>query len=178
MHYIRQHPLLSALLVNVVLFSGFFAVRFSHLPIGRRCIPAVYFERRIWTTAHEFLHYHYGLHPYLGWIIKNLFVRFPGFNWYSALLYLFHFAACTTVLALWIRKNPTAFIISCYALLFFGVEMHFLLHPTFTNAAFVSVAAGLLMLYQGYRLRSGANNANCFWDGCWCLWPRCCGCIC
>ncbi|HYF32394.1 MAG TPA: hypothetical protein VD993_14820 [Chitinophagaceae bacterium] len=162
MNYIRQHSLVSALLVNLVLFSGFFVFAFPIYHSGDDVYLLYTLAGGFGQAPTELLHYHYGMHPYLGWMLKNLFVQYPGFNWFTGLLYLFHFIACTAILTLWMRKNPAAFIAGCYALLFFGIEIHFLLHPSFTNTAFVTAAAGLLMLYVQYRQRSGTNNLQLF----------------
>ncbi|HEX6180629.1 MAG TPA: hypothetical protein VFZ47_05245, partial [Chitinophagaceae bacterium] len=151
MNLIRQHPVLSALLVNVILFSGVFAFAFPIYNSGDDVYLLYTLSGGFGQAPTELLHYHYGMHPYVGWVLKNLFTQYPGFNWYSLLLYLFHFLSCTAILSLWIKKNPPAVIASGYALLFFGIEMHFLLNPTFTNTAFVSAIGGLIILYHGYR---------------------------
>src|SRR5947207_6623883 len=39
----------------------------------------------------ELLHYNYGLHPLLGWILKNLFLLDKIFNCYGVNYLLFHF---------------------------------------------------------------------------------------
>ena len=151
MNFIRQHPVIIALLINVLLFSILFAFAFPIYNSGDDVFLLYTLSGGFGQAPTELLHYQYGMHPYIGLVLKNLFSQYPAFNWYSAFLYLLHFLSLTAILSLWIKKNPPVVVACGYALLFFGIEMHFLLNPTFTNAAFVSATGGLILLYQGYR---------------------------
>ena len=89
MSLIRQHPVLSALLVNVILFSCVFAFAFPIYNSGDDVYLLYTLSGGFGQAPTELLHYHYGMHPYMGWMLKNLFTQYPGFNWYSLLFYLF-----------------------------------------------------------------------------------------
>jgi hypothetical protein len=98
----------------------------------------------------ELLHYQYGMHPVIGWLVKTAFVQSPGFNWYSFLLYAIHFVACCAVLSRSIKKNDLLAGLGYY-FLFFVIEMFFLLQPGFTNTAMVTAIAGMLLIYDGIQ---------------------------
>ncbi|HYE53959.1 MAG TPA: hypothetical protein VD996_03920, partial [Chitinophagaceae bacterium] len=100
----------------------------------------------------ELLHYHYGLHPYIGLLLKKLAVWMPGINWYSALLYIFHFTAATVILTQLLKRNSLRIALAWYALLFCTTEVLFLLQPTFTNAALVTAIAGSILVYRSIHL--------------------------
>lgn len=158
MNQIRQHPVLFSLLINAVLFGTFLAFSFPIYSSGDDVYLLYVLSGGFGQSPSELLHYHYGMHPYIGLLLKNAFISMPTFNWYTASLVFFHFVSCVAILALWIRKNPPAFIACCYALLFSGVEIHFLLHPTFTNTAFVTAVAGLLLIVHASRHPYEKNN--------------------
>lgn len=157
MNYIRQHPVLSSLVVNTLLFAALFLFAFPIYRSGDDVFLLYTLSGGYGQPPTELLHYHYGMHPYLGAILKNLFIQHPAFNWYTLLLYMLHFTACTAILSTWVRKNPPVIIACGYPLLFLGIQMHFLLNPTFTNTAFVTAIAGLLLLYHAYRQTEEKN---------------------
>ena len=90
MNLIRQHPVISALLINIILFSGLFAFAFPIYNSGDDVFLLYTLSGGFGQPPTELLHYQYGMHPYLGLLLKNLFIQYPGFNWYSLLLSLSH----------------------------------------------------------------------------------------
>ncbi len=106
------------------------------------------------------LHYNYVLHPLLGWLIKTLFNQFLNVNWYSILLYIFHFIGCTILLniLLSVKKIQEAFII--FSLSFFVFESQFLMNLTFTNTALVLAIAGIILLLHDGEDVAKSNNSK------------------
>lgn len=146
MNHLHKHPLSSAVLVNIALFS---IVVFWCFPIfhsGDDVFLLYLASGGFGNAPTELLHYHYGMHPYLGWVLKELFIHFTGTNWYAVLLYALHFAACTAMAYQHIKKNPGWHTLAAYALLFLAIESRFLLQPSFTNTAMVTAIAGAMLL--------------------------------
>src|SRR5688500_9050369 len=50
------------------------------------------------------LHYNYGWHPWLGMIIKNLFIASPSVNWYAVFLLVLHVAGYTAILYVFLKR--------------------------------------------------------------------------
>lgn len=99
------------------------------------------------------LHYNFGMHPLLGWIIKNLFIQFPDINWYSVLLYAMHFLSCWIILRIFLSTKSLFEAIVIFSITIFVFESHFLLNLTFTNTALISAMAGLLLfLYESSKI--------------------------
>jgi hypothetical protein len=92
------------------------------------------------------LHFNLGLHPFLNWFIKSLFLLTNQVNWYSVVLFMSHYVFCTIVLAYVIRKKNTLVAYVSYAALFLVFEGYFLLFPDFTGACMILTASGLLLL--------------------------------
>lgn len=154
MNQSRPNSLTVSLLINAVLFGGVLAFSFPIFNSGDDVYLLYLLGGGFGQAPTELLHYHYGMHPYVGLVLKNLFVQWPGFNWYAALLYLFHFVACVVLL---MRCNKFIFL-----LIFFCIEARFLLQPTFTNTALVTAMAGALLLHDkkiplGYILLVAAS---------------------
>jgi hypothetical protein len=158
MNYIRQHPLLTAILINLVLFSIIAVAGFPIFNSGDDVYLLYLLSGGFGQPPTELLHYHYGMHPYMGLLLKNLFAGFPGFNFYAGLLYLFHFVACTVILTQWLKKNAAPISLAVYLLIFSALEVRFLLQPTFTNTALVTAMSGLLLLYNGLRIQQKNSN--------------------
>src|ERR1700709_146898 len=105
MNQSRPHPLFISVLINLVLFSLVLAFSFPIFNSGDDVYLLYLSCGGFGETPTELLHYHYGMHPYIGWLLKNLFTRWPDFNWYTAMLYLFHFVACAVLLMQLLKKN-------------------------------------------------------------------------
>jgi len=102
------------------------------------------------------LHYNFGMHPWLGWVIKNLFIQFPGINWYSAALYALHFSSCWILLRIFLSTKSFLEAILTFSIAFFVFESQFLLNVTFTNTALISAMTGLLLLlHESIKLIPG-----------------------
>lgn len=151
MNQSRPHPLLLSVLINLVLFSAIIVAGFPIFNSGDDVYLMYLLGGGFGQPPTELLHYHYIVHPYLGLLIKNLLLQFPNFNWYAAGLYLFHFAACTIFLWQWLRNNKLTTAVLSFAVVFFTIEARFLLQPTFTNTAFITAAAAMLLLYDGLK---------------------------
>jgi hypothetical protein len=155
MNYFRQHPFITAILTNVILFSTVFAFCFPILNSGDDAYLMYLLGGGFGNAPTELLHYQYGMHPVIGWVIKSAFIQFPNFNWYSFLLYSFHFIACCTILSSSIKKNELLAGLGYY-FLFFVIEMFFLLQPSFTNTAMVTAIAGVITIYSAIQQKQTA----------------------
>lgn len=155
MNYFKQHPSITAILTNLILFSAILAFCFPIFNSGDDAYLLYLLGGGFGSEPTELLHYQYGMHPLIGWIIKTAFIQFPGFNWYSFLLYSFHFIACCIILSRSIKKNELLAGLGYY-FLFFVMEMFFLLQPNFTNTAMVTAIAGVLMIYSGIQQKQTA----------------------
>jgi MFS family permease len=107
------------------------------------------------------LHYSYGAHPLLSWIVAGLFRAIPGFNWYSFLLVLFHFACCVTLLISFLRSFRRVYAIIAFMIFFLFIESRLLLGFNYSGAALIGAVSGSfsLLLYlaekkQGEKIYS------------------------
>lgn len=148
MNQSRPHSLVVSLLINLVLFSSIIAVGFPIFNSGDDVYLMYLLGGGFGQPPTELLHYNHILHPYMGLMLKNLFLRFPDFNWYTALLYLFHFISCTIVLWQWLRGNKFAVAVISFAIIFFSIEARFLLQPTFTNTALITAVGAVLLSHD------------------------------
>lgn len=157
MNYLRQHPSITAVLINMVLFGLVFACCFPIFNSGDDAYLLYLLGGGFGNAPTELLHYQHGMHPLLGWLVKTAFVQYPDFNWYSLFLYSFHFVACCVILSRSIKKNELAAGLAYYCL-FFIPELFFLLQPSFTNTALVTAVSGMLMVYTS--LQQKQNDAG------------------
>jgi hypothetical protein len=104
------------------------------------------------------LHYNHIWHPWLGWIVKSLFIQFPGNNWYTIILLLFHFAGCSCLLYVFLKRTNSAQALLFFTTLFLFVETRQLLSLTFTGAAFVAGAGALCLLLHQFTQKRIFNR--------------------
>jgi hypothetical protein len=160
MNYLQRHPWLSALLVNLVLFAVLLLAGFPIYHSGDDAYLAYLSGGGFGQSPTNLLHYQYGFHPVIGWVIKSLSIGLPSVNWYSGILYLFHFLSCTLVLRLIIRYADLRTTAIFYAL-FFCCEGFFLSQPSFTNTAMVTAIAGSVCVFGGIK----ENNLRMYGAG-------------
>ncbi len=98
-------------------------------------------------ASSQLLYYNYGMHPYIGGILKTLFTLQPGINWYTILLLSTHFFSCCIVSHQLIKKENQGTQTFVYVSFFLLVESYFLTHLTFTNTAVVTGFAAVLLLF-------------------------------
>ncbi len=147
----QYHKIFSAALINLFIFSVI--LFFLH--------PVYNTEEDVYVLYHlsgafgepptELLHYNNGLHPLLGMIVKNLFLLTGLVNWYSVLLLLAHYAACTIILLLIWREKPTILFFMACMVLFVVFEGWFLMELNFTNTSVVLGCTALLMIFTAHR---------------------------
>ncbi len=97
------------------------------------------------------LHYNYGWHPWLGGIVKWLFVTFPGVNWYTIILVLFHITGCSCLLYVLLKRTTCWQAILLFLVLFVFTETRQLLSLTFTGAAFVAGAGAMCLVIHQFQ---------------------------
>lgn len=95
------------------------------------------------------LHYNQGWHPWLGGLLSTLFTNWPGVNWYSITLLVFHCCGLTALLYAMLKTLKPGIGILFFLAIFLFIESRFLLSLNFTGTAFVtSTGAMSLMIYQ------------------------------
>lgn len=151
-----KYHLLYAILINAALFTLF--LLFTH-PIYDTN-EDVYILYRLsggfGTAPTELLHYNYGMHPYLGLLLKNLFELTNEVNWYTIALLLSHFIACTVLLFHILSRYKPLTGITAYLLLFIVFECQLLLTLNFSNSSLLLGCAGFIILAQYAK----AGNRN------------------
>jgi MFS family permease len=96
------------------------------------------------------LHYSYFLHPLLSGIVAALFRYFPGFNWYSFSLVLFHFISCVSLLLSFLHYFRKWYAIGAFIIFFLFIESRLLLGFNFSGAALIGVMSGSFSLLLYY----------------------------
>ncbi len=104
------------------------------------------------------LHYNFGWHVGLGWIVKSLFNVFPGINWYVILLLLFHIAGCTCILYTLLKRHKTPIALLLFIIAFFFIETRLLLSFTFTGAALVAGTGSMCLLIHQFQQRKAMSR--------------------
>lgn len=97
------------------------------------------------------LHYNYGWHAGLGWVVKSLFAAIPGANWYTITLLLFHVAGCTCILYTLLKRTNLPAALFFFLALFFFIEARQLLSLTYTGAALVAGAGAMCLLIHQFQ---------------------------
>lgn len=92
------------------------------------------------------LQYNQLWHPILAYTVKTLFSSMPGTNWYTIMLLFFHFAGCSAVLYVLLKRLHWITAIAGYFLLFFFTEARLLLSFGFTGAAFTAAFGGMALV--------------------------------
>ncbi|MBS1749752.1 MAG: hypothetical protein JST63_07600 [Bacteroidetes bacterium] len=109
----------------------------------------------------ELIYYNHLLHPFITIPVKELFLLNPDINWYSVVLILFHFLACSIILdRLLFRKSfQTGIII--YTLFFCVFESHLLLSLSFTSTSLIlTISAIVVLLVSGVNKDMGLKNIS------------------
>ena len=71
------------------------------------------------------LHYNFGWHHWLGFFLKNLFVKFPSVNWYTLVLLCFHIAGCWSFLYVLLCRLKAGTALFIFIVLFFAGLLRF-----------------------------------------------------
>jgi hypothetical protein len=99
------------------------------------------------------LHYNYGWHPALGWVIKSLFEVSPGINWYTIFLLSIQITGCVILLYILLQRVKLLTALLFYMVFFFFIEIRILLSLNFSSSAWVLATAGFMLLLEGMRLQ-------------------------
>jgi hypothetical protein len=105
------------------------------------------------------LHYDNGWHYWLGAGVKTLFDLFPGINWYTIILLLFHLCGCSAFFYVLLKRLRPGMAFLFFTIFFFFIETRFLISLTYTGAAFVA-AAGAICLLQFQIVRGKLKISN------------------
>ena len=147
MRKIIFNPLLCASLFTLFLFLHFLFLVKPIYDTGEDVYILYLLSGGFGNSPTELLHYNHGLHPYLGYLLKTLFVLNSNINWYSLALIISHYSACTIILYYLLKNKPNATTLFLYLLLFVVFECRFLITPNFSNTAIVLGSSGIFLLF-------------------------------
>lgn len=160
----RPNPILLAVLITAIIFVVFFAL-FHPVYDSREDVYILYLlSGGYGDPPTEMLHYNFGIHPWLGWIIKQFFILNRNINWYTIALLAAHYVSCTIILSLIIgrqrveasphagggwrgakeKRTYTAWL--AWGALFIVFEGYFLLFPDFTGASIILTITAIVYL--------------------------------
>lgn len=146
-----RHKWITAFVINLLLFV---AVNIFLLPIfnsGDDVFLMYTLSGGFGDAPTNLLHYDHIWHPGLGWLIKSLYEKLPGLNWYGFILMLLQLKACTVFLYLLFKKFRTGSALLLYLVFFCFIETRILLSLNFTTTAWMIAAAGFVLLLEGTR---------------------------
>ncbi len=140
---ISNSPLALSLILNLVLFTLFFAAFSPHYQTNDdRSMMGIASGSRPGGPS-EYLIF---INVIIGHILKFLYISLPDFNWYAIVFYALHFIALTAILYVLLKKNRSFYIYVLYLLFFIFFEIPLLARLQFTSTAFVVGISGLLLL--------------------------------
>src|SRR5215203_3797391 len=131
MKKIIVNPLLCASIFNLFLFLNLFFLVKPIYDTEEDVYILYLLSGGFGNSPTELLHYNHGLHPYLGYFIKTLFVLNSNINWYSLCLTTSHYIACTIILYYLLKIKPGWGTLFIYLLLFVVFECMFLININF-----------------------------------------------
>ncbi len=145
LHLPKSH-LVSACIINLVLYTVFLLL-FTPLINNQEDAFALYIlGGGFGNPPSNLLHYDHIYHPWLTYLIKELFIAFPSFNWLTITLLLFEFSGFTALLVSILKKENNWWGLLIYALLFFVFGSQYLLSIGINNTATVLTIAALSLL--------------------------------
>ncbi len=142
----RMRLFLFSLFCNCVLFIVFFVLCKPIYNTSEDVNILYLLSGGYGNSPTELLHYNHIMHPYLGLVIKNLFVFNDSVNWYTIVLILSHFTACTIILYELFNHNSKLRMFAAYLVLFVVFECNLLMNLNFANTAIILGCAGILIL--------------------------------
>ncbi len=94
------------------------------------------------------LHMDHIWNPALGWLVAGLYKRFPGVNWYTLLLEVLQWLACSAILYVFLKKFRPGVAILFFLIIFCFVEIRALLSVNFSFTSWIlASSAWFLWLY-------------------------------
>ncbi|MBN8686665.1 MAG: hypothetical protein J0M10_06595 [Chitinophagales bacterium] len=103
--------------------------------------------------ATALLHYNHVWHPWLGGLVKTLFVQFPGINAYVLILLLFNWAGLAAVLYTFLQKLKPAPALLFFVFLFLFVETRIVLSLNLSGTAFVATSGAMVLLVYSLEVK-------------------------
>src|ERR1700693_6095034 len=85
------------------------------------------------THPTELVDYSWGWHFLFGLLIKELFINFPFFNWYTFFLLLVHFLSCLLIFNFLLKVLKPLVALLAYAFFLSFFEIPLILSLNFTN---------------------------------------------
>ena len=106
------------------------------------------------THPTELVDYSWGWHFLFGLVIKELFLNFPSFNWYTFFLLTLHFLSCVLILNFFLKAFKVSFALLMYAFFVTFFEVTFLLSLNFTNTSILCATVGNVLLIEIFFRKS------------------------
>jgi hypothetical protein len=145
---------LFSLSINALLFGAFFLTVTpgyeTNDDIEMTMIASGFFD----GCPSEYLVY---VNVIIGNILRFAYNILPTVNWYTALIYLFHFASMVALLYSFLRVKRDVQGIFLFCVLFFLFELTFLAKLQYTSTAFVLVQSGIMLLIAFFK---GKNRTS------------------
>lgn len=145
----NQHSWTTSLIVTAGFFLLFHLFCYPLYNSGDDAFFAYTLSGGYGETPTNLLHYNYGWHYWLGSLVRQLVIWFPGINMYSLLLLLFHFLGCTFISYTLFKSLKPGHALFFILTFFFFIESRQLLSLTYSGTAFVMAAGGAgLLVHQ------------------------------
>ncbi len=142
-----------AIAYNAILFISFFLITTPLLNSSDNAFCLYLMGGGFGNAPTELIYYNHLLHPLITIPVKELFLLNANINWYSVVLILFHFLACSVIFNRILKLKPLHTGIIIYTLFFCIFEAHFLLSLTFTSTSLILTISAIIIL-----LTSGENK--------------------
>ncbi|MCX6315924.1 MAG: hypothetical protein NTW29_01430 [Bacteroidetes bacterium] len=150
-----KYPWRFAGITTVVLFALFLLLSCPLLNSGDDAYLMYTLSGGYGEKPSALLHYNFGWHPVLGSLVSELFNTYPGINWYSIVLLVFHIMGCTFLLYVLLKRCKWMVALLTYTLLFALIETRLLLTFGFTGAAFTAAWGGATLVIHQLQSRPG-----------------------
>jgi len=101
-------------------------------------------------APNNLLHYDYGWHYWLGWVVESLFELNPDFNWYSGFLIILHAIGTCMILYVLFERFQGKYAILFSLVFMFLFEILLLLQLSYTNASLLLSLSVCTLLFHNY----------------------------
>jgi hypothetical protein len=142
----KQHYLLTAGVLNLLLFALFIGLAHPIYNTNEDVFVLYQLSGGFGSPPTELLHYNYGMAPFLSLLLKKLFLLSGKVNWYTMVMLLTHYIACTHITFQLLKYSTKALAILSWLALFIVFECQLLLNINFTNTSIILGLSGLVLL--------------------------------
>ena len=146
---LSKYRVLTAFLINIFLFSILLLVYTSLIHSQGDAYTLYILGGGFGNNPTHLLHFDHIYHPWITYLLKELFIIEPNVNWYTWLLLLLNLLGFTTILTVIFEKqyNTRAFVF--YILLFSLYGNLFLLYLSINHVVILLTLASLSLIFPG-----------------------------